>query len=299
VNDKPRGLGRGLGALIPTAAQRAASGRPAPAGAYFSDIPVAAVVPNPRQPRQTFDDDTLAELTDSVAQVGVLQPIVVRPADEGRYQLIMGERRLRACRAAGRELIPAIVRETADDVLLRDALVENLHRAELNPLEEAAAYQQMLDDFGMTHDDLARRIGRSRPHISNTLRLLRLSPAVQRRVASGVLTAGHARALVAVDDPDRQDRLATRVVAEGLSVRGLEEAIATDDSAAGRGRQRRSAARPQAPGLGEIADRLAERLDTRCRVQLGTRRGRISIEFASLDDLRRILAIIDGGTAPG
>jgi ParB family chromosome partitioning protein len=255
------------------------------------------VAPNPRQPRQTFDDDTLAELTDSVAQVGVLQPIVVRPADEGRYELIMGERRLRACRAAGRELIPAIVRETADDVLLRDALVENLHRAELNPLEEAAAYQQMLDDFGMTHDDLARRIGRSRPHISNTLRLLRLSPAVQRRVASGVLTAGHARALVAVDDPERQDRLAARVVAEGLSVRGLEEAVATDDPDSERGRERRTVARPQAPGLAEIAERLAERLDTRCRVRLGSRRGRISIEFASLDDLRRILSIIEGGPA--
>jgi ParB family transcriptional regulator, chromosome partitioning protein len=294
MNERHRGLGRGLGALIPTAAQRAQVGRPTPAGAYFNEIPVGSVEPNPRQPRRAFDDDAHAELTASIDEVGVLQPIVVRPSTDGRYELIMGERRLRACRAAGRESIPAIIRETADDELLRDALIENLHRAELNPLEEAAAYQQMLDDFEMTHDDLARRIGRSRPHITNTLRLLRLSPAVQRRVASGVLTAGHARALVAVDDPARQDRLAARVVAEGLSVRGLEEAVATDDSGSERVSTRRSAARPYAPGLSEIADRLAERLETRCRVQLGSRRGKISIEFASLDDLRRILAIIEG-----
>jgi ParB family chromosome partitioning protein len=294
MNERHRGLGRGLGALIPTAAQRAQVGRPTPAGAYFNEIPVGSVEPNPRQPRRTFDDDAHAELTASIGEVGVLQPIVVRPSTDGRYELIMGERRLRACRAAGRESIPAIIRETADDELLRDALIENLHRAELNPLEEAAAYQQMLDDFEMTHDDLARRIGRSRPHITNTLRLLRLSPAVQRRVASGVLTAGHARALVAVDDPERQDRLAARVVAEGLSVRGLEEAVATDDFGSERVATQRSAARPYAPGLSEIADRLAERLETRCRVQLGSRRGKISIEFASLDDLRRILAIIEG-----
>jgi ParB family transcriptional regulator, chromosome partitioning protein len=294
MNDRHRGLGRGLGALIPTAAQRAQVGRPTPAGAYFNEIPVGSVEPNPRQPRRAFDDDAHAELTASIGEVGVLQPIVVRPSADGRYELIMGERRLRACRAAGRELIPAIIRETADDELLRDALIENLHRAELNPLEEAAAYQQMLDDFEMTHDDLARRIGRSRPHITNTLRLLRLSPAVQRRVASGVLTAGHARALVAVDDPERQDRLAARVVAEGLSVRGLEEAVATDEPGSERVSTRRPAARPYAPGLSEIADRLAERLETRCRVQLGSRRGKISIEFASLDDLRRILAIIEG-----
>ncbi len=294
MNERHRGLGRGLGALIPTAAQRAQVGRPTPAGAYFNEIPVGSVEPNPRQPRRTFDDDAHAELTASIGEVGVLQPIVVRPSTEGRYELIMGERRLRACRAAGRESIPAIIRETADDELLRDALIENLHRAELNPLEEAAAYQQMLDDFEMTHDDLARRIGRSRPHITNTLRLLRLSPAVQRRVASGVLTAGHARALVAVDDPERQDRLAARVVAEGLSVRGLEEAVATDDSGSERVSTPRAAARPYAPGLSEIADRLAERLETRCRVQLGSRRGKISIEFASLDDLRRILGIIEG-----
>jgi ParB family chromosome partitioning protein len=294
MNERHRGLGRGLGALIPTAAQRAQVGRPTPAGAYFDDIPVASVARNPRQPRRTFDEDAHAELTASIGGVGVLQPIVVRPAADGRYELIMGERRLRACRAAGRDSIPAIIRETADDELLRDALIENLHRAELNPLEEAAAYQQMLDDFGMTHDDLARRVGRSRPHITNTLRLLRLSPAVQRRVASGVLTAGHARALVPVDDPERQDRLAARVVAEGLSVRGLEEAVAIDDSGSDRASTRRPASRPYAPGLSEIADRLADRLETRCRVQLGSRRGKISIEFASLDDLRRILSIIEG-----
>jgi ParB family transcriptional regulator, chromosome partitioning protein len=297
MNATRRGLGRGLGSLIPTAAQREQAGAPLPAGAYFADVAVSDVAPNPRQPRQVFDEESLEELISSIREVGVLQPIVVRPMDGHRFELIMGERRLRASRSAGRDTIPAIVRETPDDEMLRDALMENLHRAQLNPLEEAAAYQQMIDDFGLTHDDLANRLGRSRPHISNTLRLLRLTPPVQRRVAAGVLSAGHARALVAIDDPDRQTRLADRVVAEGLSVRGLEEIAATNDdidNEPGSDSARRSPSRPHAPGLAEIEERLVERFETRCRVQLGRRKGKISIEFASLEDLRRILAIMEG-----
>jgi ParB family chromosome partitioning protein len=203
----------------------------------------------------------------------------------------MGERRWRATQEAGLDTIPAIVRETDDDDLLRDALLENLHRSELNPLEEAAAYQQLLDDFSCTHEELATRIGRSRPQISNTLRLLKLSPAVQRRVAAGVLSAGHARALLAVDDGEVQDRLAARVVAEGISVRGLEEIVSVGD-AAGRTARGRSS-RPTAPGLADLADRLSDRLETRVRVQLGKSRGKITVDFASLADLERIMGIID------
>ena len=234
------------------------------------------------------------ELVHSVREVGLLQPVVVRPVGEDRYELIMGERRWRAAISAGLDTIPAIVRETGDDDMLRDALLENLHRAELNPLEEAAAYQQLLDDFGCTHEDLATRIGRSRPQISNTLRLLKLSPAVQRRVAAGVLSGGHARALLGVEDAETQDRLAGRVVAEGISVRALEEIVAVGDlSGAASGRQRRS--RPTAPALTDLAARLSERLDTRVRVDLGKRKGRITVEFASLPDLERIIALIDPG----
>jgi ParB family chromosome partitioning protein len=291
-----RGLGRGLGSLIPTASQRQVAGAPLPGGAYFAEVPVSAVTPNPQQPRRDFDEDALEELVASVREIGVLQPIVVRPMGD-RFELIMGERRVRASQAAGRDTIPAIVRETPDDAMLRDALVENLHRAQLNPLEEAGAYQQMLDDFGLTHDDLANRLGRSRPHISNTLRLLRLTPPVQRRVAAGVLSAGHARALVTVEDPVRQARLAERVVAEGLSVRGLEELVATGgdlEEPPATSARRQPSFRPHAPGLAEIEERLAERYETRCRVLLGRRKGKISIEFASLEDLRRILAIMEG-----
>ena len=194
-------------------------------GAYFQELPISAVTPNPRQPRQVFDEDALDELVASIQEVGLLQPVVVREVSPGRFELVMGERRWRASQRAGLTEIPAIVRATTDDDLLRDALMENLHREQLNPLEEAAAYQQLLDDFGATHEELARRIGRSRPHISNTLRLLNLSPGVQRRVAAGVLTAGHARALLSVDDADAQDHLAHRIVAEGLSVRAVEEIV--------------------------------------------------------------------------
>jgi len=263
-------------------------------GAHFAELPVDQIAPNARQPRQVFDEDEMAELVHSIREVGLLQPIVVRPtgpAGQDRYELIMGERRWRATQQAGIETIPAIVRDTDDDVMLRDALLENLHRAQLNPLEEAAAYQQLLDDFGCTHEELAERIGRSRPQISNTLRLLRLSPAVQRRVASGVLSAGHARALLAVEDPDVQDRLAGRVVAEGLSVRSLEEIVAVGDLAPGRPRLTRK--KPTAPGLTDLAARLSDRLETRVKVDLGKRKGKITVEFASLPDLERIVGLLD------
>ena len=263
-------------------------------GAYFAELPVTSIVPNPRQPRQVFDEDAMAELVHSVREIGLLQPIVVRSAGEGRYELIMGERRWRATQEAGLEVIPAIVRETGDDVLLRDALLENLHRSELNPLEEAAAYQQLLDDFGCTHEELASRIGRSRPQISNTLRLLKLSPAVQRRVAAGVLSAGHARTLLGVEHPEVQDRLAARVVAEGISVRGLEEIVAVGDLGSGPSATARRT-RPTAPALTDLAARLSDRLETRVKVDLGKRKGRITVEFASLPDLERIIGLIDPG----
>jgi ParB family chromosome partitioning protein len=291
-----RGLGRGLGSLIPTSAPPSDDeSAPQPvAGAHFSELPLESIVPNPRQPRSVFDEDAMAELTASVREVGLLQPIVVRPLDGDRYELVMGERRWRASQEAGLETIPAIVRDTADDALLRDALLENLHRAQLNPLEEAAAYQQMLDDFGCTHDELAQRIGRSRPQISNTLRLLNLSAPVQRRVAAGVLSAGHARTLLGVDDPARQDTLAARVVAEGISVRTLEELVAVGEQPEQPTRTVRK--QPTAPGLADIAERLSERFETRCKVELGRRKGRVVVEFASLDDLQRILALMDPQT---
>ena len=260
-------------------------------GAYFAELPVAAISPNPRQPRQVFDEEAMAELVHSITEVGLLQPVVVRPLGDDRYELIMGERRLRATQQAGLTTIPAIVRETGDDALLRDALLENLHRSQLNPLEEAAAYQQLLDDFGCTHEELAGRIGRSRPQISNTLRLLKLSPAVQRRVAAGVLSAGHARALLGVDDGEVQDRLAGRVVSEGISVRGLEEIVSVGDLGSGVKPVRRK--RPTAPGLEDLAARLSDRLETRVKVDLGKSKGKITVEFASLPDLERIVDIMD------
>jgi ParB family chromosome partitioning protein len=240
-----------------------------------------------------FDEDALAELVGSVKEVGILQPVVIRPAATGSgYELIMGERRLRAARAAGLEAIPAIIRNTDDTDMLRDALVENLHRTQLNPLEEAAAYQQLLDDFGVTHEQLAERLSRSRPHITNTLRLLRLPPLVQRRVAAGVLSAGHARALLGLDDPEAMERLAQRIVAEGLSVRATEEAVTVGVEAK---RPRKASTRPHArtAALDELGDRLGDHLDTRVKVDLGHAKGRIIIEFASVDDLNRIVEIID------
>ena len=314
-----RGLGRGLGALIPssssdapapvlTRSADAPTDAPAPGhrgddletvtGVRYAELLLDDVRPNPRQPRTVFDEDALAELVHSIREIGLLQPIVVRPVadpdpDGPHFELVAGERRWRASREAGLERIPAIVRETADDDLLRDALLENLHRAQLNALEEAAAYQQMLDDFGCTQEELATRIGRSRPQVSNTLRLLRLPTPVQRRVAAGVISAGHARALLALDDTDAMDRLATRIVAEGLSVRAVEEIVSVGEAD---GRERTRVARPRkpvAPGLTEIADRLSDRLETRVRIEAGRSKGKISIEFATLEDLRRIVDVIE------
>lgn len=314
MNVRRGGLGRGLGALIPTgpetggsaAGPAAAAGGTgngdgpsiaAVAGARFAEVDVEAIRPNPRQPRTNFDEDSLDELVASLREVGMLQPIVVRPADDGGFEVVMGERRWRAARQAGLLVVPAIIRETPDDALLLDALLENLHRQQLNPLEEAAAYQQLLEEFGATHEELATRIGRSRSQVTNTLRLLGLPPTVQRRLAAGVLSAGHARALLAVTDPAEQERLADRVVAEGLSVRAVEEAVAVGD---GRSRPRGGRTRrPPTPGLLGLADRLGDRLDTRVRVELGRSKGRITIEFASLEDLARIVATMAPDLADG
>ncbi|WP_418061173.1 ParB/RepB/Spo0J family partition protein [Pimelobacter simplex] len=243
-------------------------------------------------PRTVFDEEAMAELVHSIKEIGLLQPVVVRKTGPASYELVMGERRWRATQEAGLATIPAIVRETDDTDMLRDALLENLHRSNLNPLEEAAAYQQLLEDFACTHDVLAQRIGRSRPQISNTLRLLKLSPAVQRRVAAGVLSAGHARALLGVGDAEQQDRLAQRVVAEGISVRGLEEIVAVGEGG-GEAPVRTKRARPKAPGLGELSERLGDRLETRVKIDLGKAKGRISIEFANTGDLQRIVDLID------
>jgi ParB family chromosome partitioning protein len=283
VSARRGGLGRGLGALIPTGPAEEAL-----EGARFDDLPLDAIEPNPRQPREVFDEAALAELVTSIREVGVLQPVVVRETEPGRYQLIMGERRWRACREAGLDTIPAIIRETGDDALLRDALLENLHRQQLNPLEEAAAYAQLLEEFGATHEALADRIGRSRSHLTNTIRLLNLSPPVQRRVAAGVLSAGHARALLGLSDPGEQEALAARIVAEGLSVRAVEEIVAVgpDRPTARAARHRR----PVAPALGQLAERLSDLLETRVHVELGRRRGKLVVEFASVDDLERIVA---------
>lgn len=261
-------------------------------GAEFADLPLDAIRPNPRQPRTVFDEDDMAELVHSIREIGVLQPIVVRPmaTPEGdvRFELIMGERRWRASRAAGKESVPAIIRSTEEDDLLRDALLENLHRSQLNALEEAAAYQQLLDDFGCTQEVLAQRIGRSRPQISNTLRLLKLPPVVARRVAAGVLSAGHARALLGLPDAGAMERLAQRIVAEGLSVRTVEELVALgdEDKPAARRAPRPGARRPQ---LDDLAADLSDRLDTRVRIALGAKKGRLTVEFASVEDLNRIL----------
>ncbi|PFG21162.1 ParB/RepB/Spo0J family partition protein [Serinibacter salmoneus] len=258
-------------------------------GASFAELPLDSIVPNPHQPRTVFDEDDLAELAASIREVGVLQPVVVRAGATG-YELIMGERRWRASRLAGATTVPAIIRETTDTDLLRDALLENLHRAQLNPLEEAAAYAQLLEDFGCTHEELARRIARSRPQISNTLRLLRLPPAVQRRVAAGVLSSGHARALLGLTDPTSMENLAHRIVAEGLSVRATEEIVALgDDDPVRPELRRRPRVGAHTEALAGLGRRLSDRWDTKVQVNLGQRKGKISIEFANLDDLTRIM----------
>jgi ParB family transcriptional regulator, chromosome partitioning protein len=314
---KRTGLGRGIGALIPTteAAERPvdvffpgaasrASEKPAtdaadaatePAddliavpGARLVHVDPHAIVPNPRQPRTVFDADDLAELVHSVREFGVLQPVVVRENEDGAYELIMGERRTRAAREAGLDSIPAIVRDTADEHLLRDALLENLHRSELNPLEEASAYLQLLEDFGITQEELASRIGRSRPQISNTIRLLKLPVPVQQRVAAGVLTAGHARAILSLEDPAAMQRLADKIVNEDLSVRAAEAAAKAGDAAPARRPAPKAGARRAY--LDEVAERLGDRLNTKVKVALGARKGQVTIDFATIQDLNRILA---------
>ncbi|MFF0475226.1 ParB/RepB/Spo0J family partition protein [Streptomyces sp. NPDC004284] len=330
MSERRRGLGRGLGALIPAAPQerqvergvaaaklatlpqspKAPESSPTwnepapvalpepPAGAYFTELPIDAIVPNRHQPREVFDEDALAELVTSIKEVGLLQPVVVRKVEADRYELVMGERRLRASTTAGLERIPAIVRDTDDEKMLLDALLENLHRSQLNAIEEAHAYEQLLKDFGCTHDQLAERIGRSRPQISNTLRLLRLSLPVQRRVAAGVLSAGHARALLGVEDQDAQDKLAYRIVSEGLSVRSVEEIVSlmgSEESASTVKPKGPRAGARVSPALTDLASRLSDRFETRVKVDLGQKKGKIVVEFASMEDLERILSTL----APG
>jgi ParB family transcriptional regulator, chromosome partitioning protein len=320
------GLGRGLASLIPTgpadpagprmgaaAADVVLGGPPAAVatdatgiGAVYREIDPGLIEPNPRQPRQVFDEEALAELVHSIREFGLMQPIVVRALDGAqpgardgqRYQLVMGERRWRAAQAAGMTAIPAIVRETGEDNLLRDALLENIHRVQLNPLEEAAAYQQLLDEFGVTHDELAARIGRSRPLITNMIRLLRLPIPVQRRVAAGVLSAGHARALLSLEGgPDAQESLAARIVAEGLSVRATEEAVTLANRS-----DTNQPAPPRRkpihmPGLQDVAEQLSSAFDTRVTVSVGKRKGKIVIEFGSVDDLQRIVGLMNAPDA--
>lgn len=269
-------------------------------GARFAEISVADIHPNRKQPRSVFDEDDMAELVHSVREIGVLQPIVVRTSTEDGsepYELVMGERRWRAVQAAGLETIPAIIRDTTDDDLLRDALLENLHRSQLNPLEEAAAYQQLLEDFGTTHEQLADRIGRSRPQVSNTLRLLKLPPLVQRRVAAGVLSAGHARALLSLPDAAAMERLAQKIVAEGMSVRATEEAVTLyqDPAKPAKNNIPRPGARHER--LDYLASSLSDRLDTNVKISLGVRKGKVSIEFASVEDLNRIMDVLAPGSS--
>ncbi|MCO5995109.1 ParB/RepB/Spo0J family partition protein [Actinoallomurus rhizosphaericola] len=307
-----RGLGKGLGSLIPTAPAQPASpstadsgrsdGVPQPqpvAGAHFAEVPISEITPNRRQPRETFDEAALEELAASIRIVGLLQPVVVRELGPNRYELIMGERRLRASKMAELEKIPAIVRDTGDDDMLRDALMENLHRQQLNALEEAAAYRQLLDDFGATHEELAVRIGRSRPHITNTLRLLNLPPVVQRRVAAGVLSAGHARALLSLESAEQQEYLAKRIVEEGLSVRAVEELITLGEVGETKKAARQKAPnRPENPRIRELASELSELYETKVRVDLGQRKGKIVVEFATLEDLERIVDAMTPDSRP-
>jgi ParB family chromosome partitioning protein len=314
VAERKGGLGRGLAALIPTGPAAldlsllplGSAGRSAPApdrstsdsepsavqGAVYREVDLDAVRPNPQQPRTSFDEESIAELAHSISEFGLLQPVVVRETSPGSYELVMGERRWRAAQRAGLDRLPAIVRQTGDDAMLRDALLENIHRVQLNPLEEAAAYEQLLAEFGVTHGELADRLGRSRPVVTNTIRLLKLPVSVQRRVAAGVLSAGHARALLGLTDPGQQEELAARIVAEGMSVRGTEETVLLTR------REAPPAARPprrrptQAPGLQELAERLSNTFDTRVKVELGQRKGRIIVEFGSVEDLERIAGLM-------
>ncbi len=284
------GLGRGLDALIPTTPIGDITNNSGVVVGSAFEVDINAIAPNPKQPRTIFDEESLAELAASIKEVGVLQPPVVRDLGSGRYELIMGERRLRATKLAGLKTIPVIIRQSKDNEMLREALLENIHRSQLNPLEEGAAYQNLLNDFGYTHDELAIKIGKSRPAITNTLRLLNLPASVQRKVAAGVLSAGHARALLALTDGAEIEKLANRIVAEGLSVRAVEEIVATT-SGKEKSAPTKSVMTPS-PRLKEIEARLADTLDTRVSVELGLAKGKITIEFADLDDLERIHKLI-------
>ncbi|HEX7094352.1 MAG TPA: ParB/RepB/Spo0J family partition protein [Acidimicrobiales bacterium] len=293
MNQRRSGLGRGLGALIPTEAT-------VDPNASLQEVPTTAIVPNRFQPREHFDEESLAALTASIRELGVLQPILVRRAGEGTYELIAGERRWRAAKRAGLPVIPALVRDVPDVHSLEQALVENLHRQDLNPLEEAAAYQQLIEDFELTQDEVAQRVGKSRSAIANALRLFQLPPTVQRMLADGRLSAGHARALLMTPDRERQERLAEQVVHEGLSVRETEQLVRresdTDEPSASPAAVRAEPGRVREPAVLELEELLSARLDTRVRVSLGASRGKIVVEFADLDDLERIYRII---TPPG
>lgn len=296
--EKRGGLGKGIGALIPSgekdavdvffSSEQKTTLLPVP-GAAFASIPVEQIQPNPQQPRDVFEPEAFQELVHSVKEFGVLQPIVVRPAGDG-FQLIMGERRWRASKEAGLAEIPAIIRETSDENLLRDALLENLHRSDLNPLEEAAAYKQLLEDFGITQEQLADKLGRSRPQITNTLRLMKLPVMVQDKLVSGVLSSGHARALLSIENESQVIELANKVIKQGLSVRALEELISVT-----KGKKPKAKITPGSTGgaLTELEERLAERLNTSVSIKLGKKRGQLVIDFANFADLKRLIDEID------
>lgn len=290
-----RGLGRGLAALIP---------QDEPGGVQFRELPISAISPNPRQPRGVFDEDELEGLAASIRDVGLLQPLVVRSTGDERFELVAGERRLRAARKAGLQRVPALVRDTDDVDLLKEALVENIHRVQLNPLEEAAAYQQLLEDFEVTQEELARRLGKSRPTISNAIRLLALPASVQRKVAAGVLSAGHAKAVLALEERRAQEALADRIVAEGLSVRSTEEIVrlrsideagGTSSSDASRPGAPRRSTKLAAPALVELQDDLSDALKARVRISMGASSGRMTVELRSVDDLERVVGVIAAG----
>jgi ParB family chromosome partitioning protein len=284
---KRGGLGTNLDALIPTSLTVGGN-----EVAQQNEVSIDSISPNPKQPRTVFNEEAMAELVASIKEIGILQPPVVRQTSAGRYELIMGERRFRAAKLAGLRSIPVIIRQTPDNELLREALIENIHRSQLNPLEEAAAYTQLLQDFNCTHDELAHKLGRSRPLISNTMRLLNLPASVQSRVASGVSSAGHARALLGLSNEAEIDRLAKRIVAEGLSVRAIEEIIAaTSPKAASKSKKKSGGTSPE---VNEIAERLGDHLDTRVKIKGGKTKGEISIEFSGYADLARIVKKIEG-----
>ena len=268
--------------------------KPSVIGATYREISVGDILPNPKQPRTVFDEDELAELVHSIKEFGLLQPVVVRPSEEGGFELIMGERRWRASSKAGLATIPAIVRDTKDDDLLRDALLENIHRVQLNPLEEAHAYQQLLEEFGVTQNELADRIGRSRPQVTNMIRLLKLPVNVQKRVAAGTLSGGHARALLGLPDAEAMEFIANRIVAEGLSVRATEEAVTLYKRDGKPAEGTKKPAVPQPQFFTESAERLADRFDTKVTVTMGKRKGKMVVEFGDQEDFERIMALIEG-----